>query len=140
MKLEEIRRLPDIIPIEESMKLFKKALSSFHEKEINKQQFLEILLELTERQVKTYEILENDLRNEVDRCIVSIWNTDSYNDVDAILSIVVNLGLVKTYDLVKESLNGQEDIREDIYEEIKECVDENGDDVSNPYRFLEYNN
>lgn len=137
MKLEDCRRLPDRISIGDCTKYFKKAISCYYAKEVNKQEFLEILLELTNRQVMTYEIMENDLRIEIDSCILSIWNTDSYDDVDAILSIVINLGLEKTYEIIKESLNCTKNMRENIFEEIKECVEENGDDISNPYRFLE---
>ena len=137
MKLEECLKLPDRISIEECAEYFKKALSCFYKNEITKQEFLDILLELTDRQVMTYEIIEKNLRNELDKCIVSLWNTDSYDDVDSILSIVAKLGLEKTYVVIKESLNNVERMSEDIYYEIKDCVEENGDNISNPYRFLD---
>ena len=137
MKLEDCRELPDRISIEDCAKCLKKAMSYYYQKEVNKQEFLEVMLELTSLQVMTYDIVEKDLRDEIDRCISSMWNTDSYDDVDAILSIVINLGLEKTYELIKESLYCKENMEENIFEEIRECIEENGEDISNPYRFLE---
>lgn len=139
MKLEELKQKPDNISVEECKSYFEKNLLEFLKKNISKKEFLEILIELTDRQVRTYEILDNDIRNKIDDCLSLLWNTDSYDDVDSILSITVNLGLVKTYEKVKETLNSNKEIKDEILMEIKDCVDENGDDISDPYRFLKNN-
>jgi len=139
MKLEELKQKPDNISVEECKSYFEKKLLEFLKKNISKKEFLEILIELTDRQVRTYEILDNDIRNKIDDCLSLLWNTDSYDDVDSILSITVNLGLVKTYEKVKETLNSNKEIKDEILMEIKDCVDENGDDISDPYRFLKNN-
>ena len=71
MKPEKCVKLPDRISIEECADYFKRALACFYKNEIKKQEFFDILLELTERQVMTYEIIEKNLRNELDKCIAA---------------------------------------------------------------------
>ena len=84
----------------------------------------------------TYEVLENGIRDKIDGYIMNLWNTDSYDEVDSILSIVVNLGLVKTYQKIIDSIKNRENMSIEIYQEIQDCIAENGNDISNPYRFL----
>ncbi|WP_244310742.1 hypothetical protein [Paenibacillus ottowii] len=66
-----------------------------------------------------------------------MWNTDSYDDVDIILSIVVNLGLKNCFQKIKDSINQDKDIDELILKEIIETIDEVGGNISNPYHSLE---
>lgn len=137
MSIEEIKMLPDRIASEECNKYFQEIISLYIDKKITKREFLKTALELTNRQIMTYDLLKTDIRDKMDKCILSLWNTESYEDVDSILSIVVNLGLIKTYELIKQTLKFNKEIKHDILEEIKECIEENGEDISNPYRFLE---
>lgn len=66
-----------------------------------------------------------------------LWNTDSYDEVDIILSIVVNLGLEICFNKIKESLEQCKDIDKSILNEIQETIDEVGENISNPYYSLE---
>lgn len=137
MNLEEIEKLPDIMQTEALALMFQKALVELASKEIGKQEFLLILSQLTDRQVMTYELLENETRKQVDEVLCSLWNTDSYEDVDIILSIVVNLGLENCFAEIKQSVTQNEKIDEMILNEILETIDEVGENVSNPYHDLE---
>ncbi|MFJ3388370.1 hypothetical protein [Lysinibacillus sp. NPDC086135] len=65
-----------------------------------------------------------------------MWNTDSYDEVDIILSIVVNLGLEICFNKIKESLQRYKDIDKAILDEIKETIDEVGENILNPYYSL----
>ncbi|MBD7942564.1 hypothetical protein H9650_00415 [Psychrobacillus sp. Sa2BUA9] len=96
--------LPDRIPTGILISMFQNALYQFRNNEIEKDSFLLILSQLTDRQVMTYELLISDIRNDIDRTLSRLWNTDSYDDVDIILSIVVNLGLEICFNKIKESL------------------------------------
>lgn len=137
MNLEEIEKLPDIMPTEALALMFQKVLIELASKNIDKQEFLLILSQLTDRQVMTYELLENETRKQVDEILCSLWNTDSYEDVDIILSIVVNLGLENCFAKIKQSITQNEKIDEMILNEILETIDEVGDNISNPYHDLE---
>ena len=139
MDTKEIENLPDRLPAELLLALFQKALDQFRKDEIEKDVFLIILGQLTDRQVMTYELVRCDIRNDIDRTLSGLWNTDSYDEVDLILSIVVNLGLEICFEKIKESLEQDKDIDQSILNEIQEAVDEVGENIANPYDSLEKN-
>ncbi|WP_336783281.1 hypothetical protein [Paenibacillus illinoisensis] len=137
MNIKDIKKLPDRLTTEVLLSLFRNVLLDFKSKRMDKEEFLLILTELTDRQLMTYELLEDKTRNDVDFTLSRLWNTKSYEDVDIILSIVVNLGLKDCYIRIKESV--KEDDIDDIaiLNEILETIIEVGDDISNPYTSLE---
>lgn len=137
MDINEIKNLPDRIPTDTLISMFQNVLFQFRNNEIEKDSFLLILSQLTDRQVMTYELLKSDIRNDIDITLSRLWNTDSYDDVDIILSIVVNLGLEICFNKIKESLEHYKDIDKLILEEIQGTIDEVGDNISNPYYSLE---
>lgn len=137
MDINEIENLPDRIPTETLISMFQNALDQFRNNKIEKDGFLLILSKLTDRQVMTYELLRSDIRNDIDRTLSRLWNTDSYDQVDIILSIVVNLGLETCFNKIKEFLEQFEDIDKSILDEIQETIDEVGENISNPYYSLE---
>lgn len=137
MDINEIENLPDRIPTGTLISMFQNALDQFRNNKIEKDGFLLILSQLTDRQVMTYELLRSDIRNDIDRTLSRLWNTDSYDEVDIILSIVVNLGLEICFNKIKESLEQYKDIDKSILDEIQETIDEVGENISNPYYSLE---
>lgn len=106
-------------------------------KENRYKKLLLILSELMDRQVMTYELLESGVRNHIDMVLSELWNTDSYDDVDIILSLVVNLGLKNCFQKIKDCINQDKNIDNLILKEILETIDEVGDNISNPYYNLE---
>lgn len=139
MDTKEIENLPDRLPAGILLALFQNALDQFRKEEIERDVFLIILGQLTDRQVMTYELVRSDIRNDIDRTLSGLWNTDFYDEVDLILSIVVNLGLEICFEKIKESLDQNKDIDQSILNEIQEAIDEVGENISNPYDSLEKN-
>ncbi|EAD3681300.1 hypothetical protein EHS45_15065, partial [Listeria monocytogenes] len=92
MKLQDVKELPERIPEEEVYSLIGSTISDFKNEAISKNVFLEIMTELMERQIMTYEILKEPLRGILDELIASMWNINNYNDVDIMLSLIVNFG------------------------------------------------
>ncbi len=137
MNLEEIEKLPDILDIETLELLFQSVLNEFISESITKKEFLLILSELAGRQGMTYELLKSDIRKRVDEVLCKLWNIDSYEDVDIILSIVVNLGLENCFDIIKQSVSKNNEIDKVILDEILETIYEVGDHISNPYYSME---
>ncbi|KAF6563629.1 hypothetical protein G9G63_12895 [Paenibacillus sp. EKM202P] len=137
MDHKEIEKLPDVLPTETLALMFQNVLNEFDTGKIEKEDFLLILSQLTDRQVMTYELLEIEVRNSIDKVLHRLSNTDSYDDVDIILSIVVNLGLKNCFQKIKDSINQDKDIDELILKEIIETIDEVGGNISNPYHSLE---
>ncbi|MCM3206108.1 hypothetical protein [Paenibacillus illinoisensis] len=136
MNIGDFEKLPDRLPTELLISLFRNVLKEFEDMRLDKKEFLLILAELTDRQIMTYELLEEKTRDDVDVVVERLWNTNSYDDVDVILSIVVNLGLEKSYHKIKESIK-EDNIDIIILNEIKETIMEVGDNISNPYYDLE---
>ncbi|MEK4085083.1 hypothetical protein [Psychrobacillus sp. FSL K6-1415] len=137
MDINEIKNLPDRIPTGTLISMFQNALDQFRNNKIEKAGFLVILSQLTDRQVMTYELLRSDIRYDIDRTLSRLWNTESYDEVDIILSIVVNLGLEICFNKIKESLEQYKGIDKSILDEIQETIDEVGENISNPYYSLE---
>jgi len=137
MNMNELNKLPDYISVDECRHYFQDVLKSFEEKKIEKREFLENVIELTDRQCRTYEILEEKTRKQLDRYICKLWNTENYDDVDCITYIVANIGLEETFEKIMFSLENDKNMNDDILQEIKEFVEESEGDISNPYRFLQ---
>ena len=133
MKLEEYQMLPDVLSVKEVKQLFLNAMSDFTKGTLNKREFLEIMCEITDRQGMTYQPLEEKLKKKIDLMMCNLWNIDSYDDVDDILFIVVNLGLESCFNKAKETIENPGNIPEDIYKEIQETVEEVGENILNPY-------
>lgn len=137
MDLIKIKELPDFLTPESLKSLFQDTLTDYHLKKNDKNSFLQILSELMDRQVLTYELLDTNVRLDIDLALCNLWNTDSYDDVDIILSIVVNLGLKNCFEKIKESVRQKEVMDEKILEEIRDTIEEVGDSILNPYSNLE---
>ncbi|EEO6567606.1 hypothetical protein G6H54_002053 [Listeria monocytogenes] len=137
MKLQDVKELPERIPEEEVYSLIDSTISDFKNEVISKNVFLEIMTELMERQIMTYEILKEPLRGILDELISSMWNINNYNDVDIMLSLIVNFGLEKSFNKAKVSIDNNSDIELEILEEIQETIAEVGNHISNPYYGLQ---
>lgn len=137
MGIEEYNKLPDRVSAKELQNMFEDILKKYENETIAKDEFLNIVDILTERQVLTYELLNYKTRQKLDDKIKSVWNTEKYDEVDIILSIVINLGLQNAYEKIKESIVKDKNIDKKILLEIQETVEDNGEDISNPYQSLE---
>lgn len=113
--------------------LFEQAITDFKNKKLTKKEFFDILDELTMRQGDTYENLKEPLRGELDNILCNLWNTDNYDDVDIITSLLINLGLKETYNKMKESIKDSKNISPEILEAIEDTIEEVGDNIEDPY-------
>lgn len=137
MELKDYQELPDRIPEEEVYNYIESTISDYNSNKITKNVFLEIMTELMERQIMTYKILKEPLRGFLDEMITNMWSTNNYNDVDMMLSLIVNFGLEKSFNEAKQSIENKSNIESDILNEIQETVIEAGDHISNPYHDLQ---
>lgn len=134
---EDIRKLPDYCAADFLHTLFHDALQHFENGTNDKQEFLLILSELTDRQAMTYELLEKELRDNIDQVLRKLWNTDSYDEVDIMLSLIVNLGLEECFAQVQNSLHQDNKLDPAIRSEIEETIAEVGEHIANPLHSLE---
>lgn len=132
MKKEDYSEMP-WLSADKLYLLFEQALMDFKNKKLTKKEFFDILDELMMRQGDTYENLKEPLRSKLDSVLCSLWNTENYDDVDIITSLLINLGLKKTYTKMKKSIKDNTNISSEILEEIEDTIEEVGDNIEDPY-------
>ncbi|HBL8476049.1 TPA: hypothetical protein LTU91_002139, partial [Listeria monocytogenes] len=133
MKKDDYSKMP-WVSAEDLYLLFEQALKDFKQSKLSKKEFFDILDELTMRQVDTYEILKEPLRGQLDNELYNLWNTENYDDVDIITSLLINLGLKNTYNKMKKSIEDTSEISPEILEEIQDAIEEVGDNIDDPYQ------
>ncbi|EEO9603518.1 hypothetical protein G6H75_002653 [Listeria monocytogenes] len=133
MKKDDYSKMP-WVSAEDLYLLFEQALKDFKQSKLSKKEFFDILDELTMRQVDTYEILKEPLRGQLDNELYNLWNTENYDDVDIITSLLNNLGLKNTYNKMKKSIEDTSEISPEILEEIQDAIEEVGDNIDDPYQ------
>lgn len=69
------------------------------------------------------------MKTELDDLLCDLWNTEKYDDVDVMLSLIVSLGLEKSFNKAKESISDNKN----ILQEIQEAINDTGDHITNPY-------
>ncbi|EAD5561297.1 TPA: hypothetical protein U0H14_002711, partial [Listeria monocytogenes] len=121
MKKDDYSKMP-WVSAEDLYLLFEQALKDFKQSKLSKKEFFDILDELTMRQVDTYEILKEPLRGQLDNELYNLWNTENYDDVDIITSLLINLGLKNTYNKMKKSIEDTSEISPEILEEIQDAI------------------
>ncbi|EAD5148608.1 hypothetical protein QLZ52_000314 [Listeria monocytogenes] len=133
MKKDDYSKMP-WVSAEDLYLLFEQALKDFKQSKLSEKEFFDILDELTMRQVDTYEILKEPLRGQLDNELYNLWNTENYDDVDIITSLLINLGLKNTYNKMKKSIEDTSEISPEILEEIQDAIEEVGDNIDDPYQ------
>lgn len=132
MNLTQYESLPDSMDKNELKKYFISFLNSVDgQKNLNKMEVLEALSQLTDRQVYTYELLDEDIRIKIDYLIIKLWTSDSVEFADLATYIVVNLSLKESFCMMKNLLKSH--LREDVKTIIKETIEEVGDKLDIPF-------
>lgn len=132
MLLEDYADLPDYMTTDELEKHFIE-LIDFAGKvsEVNDEKISEALYELSDRQWHTYEILSDALKKKIEDWINKSWNTKSPELIENITSIIGRLGLAKSFELVKKTIN--EDISDEIKEILETTIKEINGHIDDPY-------
>lgn len=137
MDITEYNELPDFLPVEKLALLFEKVLNEYKLNNISDTLFLEILYELALRQSDTYQILRDDIRDDIDTILCKVWNTKSFNQVETITCLIVILGLENCFEKAKKSLIVDTNMDKKIRREIEETIAEVGENVKNPFYDLD---
>ncbi|MCD2246775.1 hypothetical protein QJV03_02745 [Listeria swaminathanii] len=133
MKKDDYSKMP-WVSADDLYFLFEQVIKDFKQSKLSKKEFFDILDELTMRQVDTYEILNEPVREQLDNELCSLWNTENYDDVDIITLLLISLGLKNTYNKMKKSIEDTSEISPEILEEIQDAIETVGDNIDNPYQ------
>lgn len=121
------RKLPDYLPVDELKKHFQTLLDDYEDRGTDLEDFIKSLKQLSDRQWHTYTILESDLRTKIDMVLLTILPKKDFHKIDLllfrnVLSTIGNLGLVKSYNLLRTSVFQSVDSGKK--HEIKRLVDQ----------------
>jgi len=136
MNLIKIRNLPDNMEPSEIREYFTSVINEAMQLgNIDPLQTSKALVELSDRQWHTYELIDKDTKERIESWIELVWDVEFKTLVDNILTIITYLGLENSFRLVEDSLTPELD--KEVSDLIQEAIKEIGDHVSNPYFGLE---
>lgn len=139
MNLAKYSELPDSMEAADLAVLFHELLdyansSNSTEGNSNQMEVLNIaeaLAELADRQWHTYDKLDESIQKRMERWIQANWNVDSYELVTSIILVVAHLGLVNSFQLMKNSLQFPMSLQ--VKNKIEKAVSELADNIADPY-------
>ncbi|PMX00795.1 hypothetical protein C1X59_14590 [Pseudomonas sp. FW215-R2] len=124
------RNLPDSMPVDDLLEEFLYLVDGGYAYK-QKADFMESLLELSDRQWHTYTNLCEDLKNKIEEILISSWDGFDFDVADAAIIICSRLGLVKFFEFMKNQ--SVLDMSPDVFAQVKSAIVEFGNDVGNPY-------
>ncbi|WP_439851029.1 hypothetical protein ACTACG_06180 [Pseudomonas syringae] len=106
-------------------------LGSLGSRCFNIAEFVKSLLELSDRQWHTYDVLDASLKERIEQCLISIWDGHDLELAEDVIDIMVRLGLegISAF-LGSRSLR---DVSPEVFNEISLALSELGGSVSDPY-------
>ncbi|SHM87920.1 hypothetical protein SAMN02746066_03714 [Anaerosporobacter mobilis DSM 15930] len=123
--------LPDYMEVEDIKKYFTEFIDTYGNSRTNVEYALDELIELSDRQWNTYEIIDETTKNNIVKYLFNIISLESETIMDRILLIIPRLGLKIIFDyIVKEK---SKILNKNVIKEIEESVIEYGQHVENPY-------
>lgn len=97
----------------------------------NVQNILSELLELSDRQWHTYEMLDSEIKKQLTKYIKTIIDFEDEEIMDCVLCIIPRLGLGDLFGYILENKKSIKNLA--VLKNINEAIDEYGQDVEYPY-------
>ncbi|WP_444437013.1 hypothetical protein [Pseudomonas sp. A6] len=128
---EYYRCLPESMSIEAISCEFAEVLEGVKSGVVSKEDALNALSELSDRQWNTYDFLNGELRSSIEDALVALWDGQSLGAAETIVSIVARLGLGRVLRFLSALDSSQ--VSPDVLKEIHEAVEELRDNIDDPY-------
>ncbi|WP_339466833.1 MULTISPECIES: hypothetical protein [unclassified Pseudomonas] len=126
--------LPDSMPEEDVTKEFHELLQEVPGSERLKHDFLQALLELSDRQWHTYKGMDQPLKTQIEKILISWWDGYDFDFAEGSIIVAAMLGLVELFDFI--SNRSVAELSPEVAVEIKEAIAELGDNIADPYSGL----
>jgi hypothetical protein len=97
----------------------------------SKHDFLEALLELSDRQWHTYELLCEPLKTQIEKVLIAEWDGFDFDFAEGSIVVAAHLGLVGLFDFI--SSQNVSELSSEVAIEIKQAIAELGDNIADPY-------
>ena len=125
------RLLPDSMPEEDVAKEFYELLKEVPDSKKLKHDFLEALLELSDRQWHTYKQLRQPLKAQIEKILIDWWDGRDFGFAEGSIVVAAHLGLVELFDFI--SSREASELSPEVAAEIRESIAELGDNIADPY-------
>lgn len=126
-------KLPDSLDTNNLKKYFVQFLTYYNTNRKNNYYVLSELLELADRQWHTYELLDGEIKEQLEKYLKSVMDFEDEKNMDYILCIIPRLGMGN---LFRHILQNKKSIQnKDVLEIICESEIEYGKEVDNPYAY-----
>jgi hypothetical protein len=123
--------LPDFMSVKNIYFEFLELLGDFETKKNDGTFFLKGLLELSDRQWHTYSLLDNEIKERIEKCLLYLWDGNDLERTEEIISIMASLGLEGISSFL--GTRSCENVSPEVFNEISLALSELGDSVSDPY-------
>ena len=90
---------------------------------------LSAIYELSCRQVNNYSLIDEKLREEVNKVIIALWDKSELENTELCTATIINLGLQKAYDYLRDSIDNLDSAI--VKKEIEDTILEFGDSLEN---------
>lgn len=125
------RLLPDSMSEEDVVNEFYELLNEVQDFAILKHDFLEALLELSDRQWHTYRQLRQPLKGQIEKILIDWWDGFDLTFAEGSIVVAEHLGLVELFDFI--SSRKTTDLSPEVAVEIKKSIAELSDNIADPY-------
>ena len=123
--------LPDSMPVEDVAKELHELLMEKPFSGKSKFDFLQALLELSDRQWHTYELLCEPLKTQIEKVLIAEWDGFDFDFAEGSIVVAAHLGLVGLFDFI--SSQNVSELSSEVAIEIKQAIAELGDNIADPY-------
>ena len=138
MIIDDFLNLPDEMKESEVEQLFINVINEYVNKKISLNDFLTIIVRLVEIQSMNYQLIDSNIKSTMDNIISSICDLNNVKIVGSTLVyIILNLGLQNSYNIIRDSIKLLKDVNIELYTHLSGLLVNVGEDISNPYAFLE---
>jgi len=133
--LSYYRLLPNSMPEEDVAQEFYDLLKEVPHSKRSRHDFLEALLELSDRQWHTYKKLRQPLRTQIEKVLISCWDGFDLKFAEGSIVLAAHLGLVELFDFIARQKASE--LSPEVAVEIKDSIAELGKDIADPYSGME---
>lgn len=130
----EFADLPERMEVSVLRLYFVRFLNCLRDGSISLDSALYQLKELTYRQWYTFELLDEEIRQNIDDWLIEVWDSTSVEKADIVTFIVANLGLIRTFAFLEQEYRfiTSDQVRDIVAETIRELKDS----IADPYQEL----
>lgn len=130
----EFADLPERMEVSVLRLYFVRFLNCLRDGSISLDSALYQLKELTYRQWYTFELLDEEIRQNIDDWLIQVWDSTSVEKADIVTFIVANLGLIRTFAFLEQEYRfiTSDQVRDIVAETIRELKDS----IADPYQEL----